>query len=467
MMKKHLTIAALLAAGAVAQAALAADLKACAHLKRAYPGTSVQQAQSNLRDAQNGSDPLLKAEAMYALAEIRYFGADVKGGDELVSQANAIWTGLPPTVPLALRLQDEAKKLMQAGDCRSAATTLKTAVSIAERAVPADESITYSILGDLVSYQAASANLATLKQTAPRLIAYWQKAGEPADSVSAPVYRRMVELYYQEEQYEPAAQMAQRNLRNGEQVYGTEHAALIPRLDDLAIAYYALLRYQDGEAAAERAAAIYQKTNPNGKARFVLGGQQKLESEMRRRYNQGDVAGALALGEQDIRRQQQQLDMDAQALHVAVTALEQEQVLARRAPLQTAERRARTRLMYAERPLAALRMNVAEILHAQQHYDQAQAMYQQAIDGYARSSADPLEAAGAKSALATLYRTRGNADEALRLQSEALEQLLPAFGPDHPDVIDSARELSMIYQRQHKTAEAAALAERVPALRGR
>ena len=123
MMKKHLTITALLMAGAFAQTAMAADQKACMHLKRAYPVASVQQAESNLRDAQNGSDPLVQAEAMYTLAEVRYFTADVKGGDELVRQANAIWSGLPPTVPLALKLQDEAQKLMQAGDCRTAATT--------------------------------------------------------------------------------------------------------------------------------------------------------------------------------------------------------------------------------------------------------------------------------------------------------------------------------------------------------
>ncbi|MHA4866102.1 tetratricopeptide repeat protein [Duganella sp. PWIR1] len=466
-MMKILTAAILMATSALLHAAAMdpAPLNCSTFNPTAKP-TPLADAERALQAARG--DSLAEANAMYVLAEAKYFSRDPAGGDAMIKQANAIWNEQPATVQLAVSLQSYARKLIKLNNCALASPLLHTTLSIAERAPESDEALVYGVLSDLMQVEVARRNVAAVTQNAPRLLAYWQRNGDPADSIAAPVYRRMIDLYYKDAQYTLAEPLATRNLNNGEQRYGAGHAALIERLLDLASVYYGQLRYAEGEAAFMRAAAISAKVDPRGATRFAPGAQQQLEDEMRRRYNQGDTAGALALGEQEVRQLAQALEADMQALQVATTARDaQPPGPTPRPALVAAALRARIKVASSEKALAAMRVRVAEILHAQQRYDQAQALYLQALDGYARYGADPLETAAVKSDLAMLYRARGNDTAALPLQAESFEILLLAYGISHPDVVDSAGELAAIYKRQGKKAELAALVERVPALRVR
>lgn len=459
---KKLLMAALLATSAMTQAAPVPPTRLfCLNIGYLKAATLLPQAETSLR-AVRGTGTPAEADALYAVADLKTAAAR----DALIKEANAIWAAQQPSAQLAAQLHEQARKLMQSGSCGVAAPLLRNALSMAEQFTPQDEAQIYDVLTDLVRIEAVMRDKALL-QNGPRLTAYWQQHGVPDDAIASQVYGNMAAVYFKDGQYALAEPLALRNLQSGERKYGPDHMALVPRLNDLASLYYGQLRYDEGEAALARVTAIQNKSNAVNVQR-PPNAQQRSEAEMRRLFNQGDIAGALARGEQDIAQLEQTAASDTQSLQAAVNARAEQPSGGAKANIQAdIERRARAKQAASIKLLAAARVRVAEIRHAQKRYDQARALYQQAIDDITRAGADPLETALVKSDLAMLYRVTGNDAAALAMQADALEVLLPTYGPLHPDVIDSASELAALYKRQGKSAELSALAERVPAIRAR
>lgn len=462
MIAKKLMMAALLAASAAAHAETPPAGLSCASKGYLNASTLMPQAQSNLR-AVRRSGTQAEADALYAVAELSTGAMR----DALIKEATAIWAAQPADARLVGQMHEQARKLMKSGNCMAAAALLRSTLPLAEQFMPRDEVQIHAVLADLVRVAAVQRDKAALLQNGPRLTAYWERQGMPEDAIASQVYSTLAAEYLKDAQYALAEPLVLRNLHNGEQKYGADHVALAPRLQDLASLYYGQLRFNEGEAAMERVATIQRNANA-ASAQRPLSAQQRSEADMRRLFNQGDIAGALAHGEQEVARLEPVASAATQALQAATKAREEHPPGSATAHmLARPEQQARYRMAASVGELAAARLRIAEILHAQKRYDQAQALYQQALGDIARAGGDALQTALAKSALAMLYRARGNQAAALPMQSEALELMLPLYGRDHPDVIGSARELAAMYQRQGQNAELAALAERVPALRAR
>jgi hypothetical protein len=448
--------AILTATGLLAAAAFADAVAACASDdKRSW--TQLEQD----RSAAHAQGPLAEADVLFAQAVRKAADREPTYSAELGQQASDLWRAAPPTAELAAELQQKARKAGYA-KCALAAPLLRTALAVAERAAGADAAQTTAILADLVRAESAAQDSKALAQDGARLMAAWAQHDEPADAEAAPLYRAMVDLYYRQQQYAQAEPLALRNLKNGEQAHGKEAAPLIGRLDDLAVIYYGQLRYAEGAALSQRARDIAIKAAPDSLR--AMGKRKKdTEAEMRRLYNDGKPAAALALGGQELKRLEQTAASDAAALQTAIKEREAATSAKQMEELGAAAQRARSASEGSEQQLGAMRVRVAQLHHSQRRYDLAEPLYQQALLNYTQAQADPLDMALVRSDLAMLYRARGDDERAAPLQQQALDVLLPAYGAAHPDVVECARELVLLYQRNGKPDEASALLERVPA----
>jgi tetratricopeptide (TPR) repeat protein len=455
--------AILLATASLAHAGVPPPLD-CKSPRLADATLTVAQAEQNLKAAHSKE---AEADALLAYAELKYVAREPTFSAALSTQANAIWHAAPATAELALRLQHRAQELRAMNNCALAAPLLRTAIAVSENASGADHAQTADILADLVIIEIAQDDTAALSRDGARLVQAWASHGDPADDIASPVYRKLIDLYYRQQQYAQAEPLALRNLRNGEQVHDKQAPALIERLDDLAAIYYGQLRFAEAEALSQRGDRLAVKDNPNT-FRVTKSRQRQVEGEMRQLFNAGKVSGALARGEQELKLLEKTVSDDATALQTAIKARE---AAGPGSPqidtLSAAATRASKQAESSESDLAAMRVRVAELYHHQRRYDQAEALYQQALLNYTQAQSEPLAVAPAKSSLATLYRARADYERALPLQQQALATLLAAYGADHPDVIDCARELALLYQHQGKTAEMATLSAQVPALQRR
>ncbi|MRW89983.1 tetratricopeptide repeat protein [Duganella sp. FT80W] len=454
MIKHTLSMAMLMAASSFAHA-LSPTQPACG----ATVSRSWEQLEQDLALART-KDPLAAAEVLHVQSVRKAATREATYAAELAGQANDLWRAAPATAELAATLQQHAQQ-MGMSTCALTVPLLRTALAISEKAVGADDARTIGVLADLVRADIGRRDDTALAQDGARLMAAWAAHGDPADAQAAPVYRKMIEYYYRQQQYAQAEPLALRNLKNGEQAHGKEAAALVERLDDLAVIYYGQLRYSEGAALSQRAKAIAVKAAPDSLR--AMGGRQKdVEAEMRKLFSNGDVRGAITRGEQELKSLEQTSNNYAAALQKALREREAATSASQMEQLSAVADRARSTAEASEKQLAAMRVRVAELYHHQRRYDLAEPLYQQALLNYTQAQADALELAPVKSDLAMLYRARADNERAASLQAQALEVLLPAYGPDHPDVIDSARELVLLYQRLGNPEAMAGVTARVP-----
>lgn len=450
---KLLTMAALLAASSFSHAA-------AVHCHQESLGDA--DAVRAERDVQSAQGPLERANALYTFAAQKAAAREPTYAMELADQAIALWRAEAATPELAAALRQRAL-VLGIDNCALTAPLLRTALAISERASGADHAQTVTVLADLVRADIARRDDKALALEGARLMAAWAAGGEPADDIAAPVYRRMIDLYFQQRQYAQAEPLALRNLQNGEQAHGKEAAALVLRLDDLASVYYGQLRYSEGAALTLRAETIAVKTDPDS-VRAKWGRQVDAERTMRKLFSEGDVAGAIATGQRELKRQEQLLEQESVTLAKAIQAREAATGTEQLTKLNEAVTHARLDVEGSDKKIGAMRVRLAELYHHQRRYDLAEPLYQQALVSYTQAQADALDVAQARSSLAMLYRARAEYQRALPLQQQALDAMLPAYGAAHPDVIDSARELALLHQRLNQPEAAAALAARVPAI---
>jgi tetratricopeptide (TPR) repeat protein len=413
---------------------------------------------------------LAEADALIDLAELSYSTMNRTTGDEQVAQAGAIWRDTPASPQLAARLQKRSQQLVERNNCAPAVALLRAAISISDQTVGPENVQTIAMLTELVRLDTLRRDEAALSQNVPRLAESWLKAGEPADDIASPIYRKAISMYDRQGQYTLAEPLALRNLKNGEAKPGITPQALSLRVYDLASLYYGQMRYDEAEALVRRGAALRGKETSRIDPKSEYGLQKQIEGEMRILFMSGDATGALANGEAELARLDKQVIEDKQAVEQAVAARTTPPGAsppsgAQKAALERAVTLARARQRQHEGYQTSMQVRVADLHHHLRHYEQAESLYLQALAAYA--NVKDVTVAVVQSSLATLYRARGDDTRAEPLQRQALDVMLVYLGNEHPDVIDSARELTLIYQRQHKTAEAAALAERVSAIRSR
>jgi hypothetical protein len=445
MMAAALLLAATPLAGA---APLANDF--CGTPRLSSYSRSQQQAEREVEQAR-ALNPLAEAAALYAHAELKYFLRDRAGAQTLADNALAIWSAEPPSASLAADLQQRARKLYTLDNCAMAAPLLRLALTISERAEGGAGTQTVSVLGDLVPLDVRQRNKAAIAANAARLADAWSRGGEPADAVSAPVYHALIDLHYDQQQYAAAEPLAQRALRNAELAYGKDEVRVAPRLDDLASLQYALMRTDDGQATVARATRIRAKP-PQPPSEYSH--QKDVEEQMRKLFKRGEVDAAIGLGERELAAMERTLLDDQRALSAAPPTPADPAIAARN----------RRRLEWHGSLAAALQVRLAELHHHRRSYVQAEPLYKHALARYESMDGDQTLIAATRSDLAILYRQTADYQRALTLQLQAFEFMLQAYGAAHPDVIDSAAELAAIYTAQGKTAEAALVAQKVPAI---
>lgn len=443
-MKPTLILAALLAASAHAQAEPVPPRACMPSPANTVPQTVAQMERERLAARSKG--PQAEAEVLFAYAVQKAAGREPTYAVELAAQANALWRAMPPTATLATALQRAAFKLEGPVACPLSVPLLRTALAISEQASGPEQAETVAVLAELVRVENAQRETKVLEQDGARLMAAWSKHSDPADKATAPLYRKMIDLYYRQQQYALAEPLALRNLHNGEQAYGKDAPQLIDRLDDIAIVYYGQLRYNEGEALSRRARDIALKHQP-ASLRAQPDLQQQLDVQMTQLFNSGDVKNAIAVGKQELAQLEQTLAGKEQALHQAIEAREAAAGAAQMEKLSVAATSARIDAERARSAIGNMRVRLAELYHHQDNYELAQSTYQQALIDFMEAQADPLEMAPAQSSLAMLYRAHGEYERALPLQQQAQAALLAAYGPQHPDVVESARELALLRQQ--------------------
>jgi non-specific serine/threonine protein kinase/serine/threonine-protein kinase len=95
--------------------------------------------------------------------------------------------------------------------------------------------------------------------------------------------------------------------------------------------------------------------------------------------------------------------------------------------------------------------DLAEIEFYEGRYDQAEPLYQQALDGLRRvRGADDPATLSVMNDLGALYYFRGRDEQAESLYKQALDGRRRALGPDHLDTLETMNDLAMLYTRQRK-----------------
>jgi tetratricopeptide (TPR) repeat protein len=416
---------------------------------RRSPQQLQQQAERAIREAQKRG-PQDQAGALYDYAELQYYARDPVGAQALVETAFGLWVTLPDSAALVADLQQRAAKLNTSNNCALARPLLVLALEMSERALGSAAPQTLSVLTDLVLQDAKQHNIAGISANGARLADAWSHNGEPAVAITAPVYHALVEVYYREQRYAVAESLAQRALHNAERAYGENNGQVAAWLDDIASLQFAVMRTKEAQATLARAKKMRNKPQQQQNEYTI---QKQIEEQMRKLFRNGEVDAAIKFGERELSKLEQALSEDQQVLDIiSATAIP-----------PGADASSRERLNRHANFAAAMQVRVAELYHSLRSYGQAEPLYQQALARYASLGSDELVIAAARSDLAMLYREQADYQRALPLQLQALDTLLPAYGVDHPDVIDSAAEVAFIYRAQGKASEAAQIAQKVPA----
>jgi tetratricopeptide (TPR) repeat protein len=420
---------------------------------RRSPRQLQQQAESAISTAQK-QGPQAQAGALYDYAALQYYARDLPGAQALAETAFGLWDTLPDSAVLALDLQQRAAKLNTHNNCALARPLLVLALEISDRALGAAAPQTISVLADLMSQDARQHNLEGISAHGARLADAWSHSGEPPVAITAPVYHALVEVYYRAQRYALAEPLARHALRSAELAYGENNGHVAAWLDEIASLQFAEMRTEEALATLERAKKIRNKPQwPQ--TEYTI--QKQIEEQMRKLFRNGEVDAALNLGERELSKLEQALSEDQQVQDIISAT-----------PMPSgADANSRERLNRHATFAAAMQVRVAELHHSRRRYALAEPLYQQALARYVSSGADELVIAAARSDLAMLYREQADYQRALPLQLQALDAMLPAYGPDHPDVIDSAAELALIYKAQGKSGAAAQIGQKVPAILAR
>jgi CHAT domain-containing protein/Tfp pilus assembly protein PilF len=225
--------------------------------------------------------------------------------------------------------------------------------------------------------------------------------------------------------YADALPLAHQAVELSEQAHGATHPAIVPSLNNLALAYEATGAYAKAEPVFLRALAIYRgSSGPNDPA--VATTLNNLGSLYR-------TMGAYAKAEPFFR----------QALAIKEKSLG------------------------PDHPDVATSLNnLAEMYRTVGQYGKAEPLYRRTLALYEAALGPSHLAAGvARNNLALLYDETGDYAKAEPLYREALAIYEQALGPTHPDVANTLNNLAGLYQATGLYEKAAPLYERALAVR--
>jgi len=449
-----------LLAAAFGQAHGAPDASAC----RALPVIGVDpaalsQASARLAEARNHpAEQLALADALsgLALASVRQNGrADLGIGEglapaELVRQSVAIWNAARPDARLARAVQERGIEFFNARQCELGRDVLEAAqrLSATGAAGPGPDGLVGArIAEDQLRVALAMSDDARIRRLAPEVTTALEAGARPLDPSETHMLAALVDYFAtQPEDHQQdlrlAEQFAQRILAlMPVDTPGTARKLLSWRLASI---YYAELRYPEAEAL--RARLLGDKPVPAMRKDEFAQQREALQALVRK----GDLDGALALARSTLDTRQQAFYASGQAVGDADFALARAKQdgatpATALAELTRGSAQAHVRENTERLRLAETQRYLGEILHARGDLDAAAAAYQQALGNFpAAGQLRSLDRAHTRSDLAILYRTRGELAKALPLQQQVLDELLPAVGEDHPDVIEARNEMALL-----------------------
>jgi tetratricopeptide (TPR) repeat protein len=223
--------------------------------------------------------------------------------------------------------------------------------------------------------------------------------------------------------------------------------------------YYAQLRFAEGEAL--RKELFKGRPEPAVVHDYFHYHRTQLGELVRK----GDLEGALNMARDLADQRQKAFDEAAQALDKAEADVARARAEAQKNPsaaspaLSQALRDsalARGRRSQGAVWLAQARSYLGEILHATGDLDAAAVAYEAALARFAEGyngtwpghTGTWEDRIRTRSALAILCRMRGDATRAQALQQQLLDELLPLFGEEHPDVKEARAELALLRKLQ-------------------
>jgi tetratricopeptide (TPR) repeat protein len=393
-------------------------------------------------------------------------GAGRASALDLLERAQAIWSRARPTPELAHALQDRGRVLRARNHCALAAAMFESALAVSDKIGTAAgagvDALAASIMRDAVLVAIAMGDDPTLNTLAPRLVAALGTDSTPLARHNLDVYLDVMAYYYKSEDNTRAEQVASRLLAHARAVPAPDES-LLRRLNyELASIYYAQLRYKEAEALV----ATLAKPFPGGVGHHAA--IKDTETRMIALVRGGDLAGALAVGQEALRLYEAKRDSAATALTAVETALEASAGANAPAPtlksLRDQVATARQERTIYQAALASAQGQVGELQHALGRHELALALYQQSLASHEVSGYGGLriyEVLRVRSDLALLYRARGETAKALALQQQVRAELLPLVGARHPDLLEAEREIAAM-----SAALPAAPADNVPAQAG-
>jgi hypothetical protein len=465
-MKPAPFLLALLLSGAMGSAA-AANLPACGlPMVDRDPGM-LARAESAVTAAGTapGEQDLLLAAALadLAAATARQPAASTRPAAgratalDLLERAQAIWSRARPTAELAQALRNRGRVLRAQNHCALAAGVFESALAVADKSGAAGDALAPSIMGEAVLVAAAMGDDPTMNSLAPRLVAALAADPAPLAQSNLDASLAVLAYYYKTEDNTRAEQVASRLLAHARAVPAPD-AALLRRLNyELASIYYAQLRYKEAEALV----AAQSRPFPGAIAHHAA--IKDTETRMTALVRSGDLARALAVGQEALTLYEAKRDSAATALTAAETALEASTGAGAPAPalksLRDQVATARQERAIYQAALAGTQGQVGELQHALGRHELA--LYQQSLASYEVSGYAGLriyDVLRVRGDLALLYRMRGDTAQALALQQQVHAELLPLVGPRHPDVLEAEREIAILSAAPGKDAPAQAAA---------
>jgi tetratricopeptide (TPR) repeat protein len=432
--------------------ASAAETSLCAALPLLPNDDAIAQAKERLAAAKaapsEGRLDVADASVVLASAILRRTGqvdVGLDGGPppfRLVQDALVIWSQARPDAALVRRIQAAEVPLLNAHQCRPALSVLQAAASAAQQA--GGDGLAIGIAHDTLRVALALNDAAAVRSAAPRWTAALQQLTSPLGLAELDVVFDLLAFDYRNEDNAGAEQLAQRALALLPRNLPSSPASARRLNAELASIYYAQLRFAEGEAL--RASLVTAKpAEQNAHAEFT-----RRRDALAAQVRSGDLLGAGTGLESALPAYERALETARSALAAAEgrqAALQADPATMKNALAQAARDAAGARGLVAASAmrLAELLDAAGEIEHAQGRLDAAIAFYERALATLNKDqAAGSVEAARFRSDLALALHARGKAAQALVLQEQVLQVLLPLYGAAHPDVREAQAELAAL-----------------------
>lgn len=443
-------LALLLAVWATTSAAAPLD---CQASPGRFDPNAVARAEAQLASARAQPDQLALADAlanMAAATAAQPGGATRKrdGRDsalDLLGRAQALWLAAPPDPAIARSLLERGRSQIAARHCSLALGLLETAIAVSDKAGGKDDPLTLAILRDLIQVAGAMDDDPTLHAFGDRLAASLATDPTPLAPSNLGAYLALNAYFYKTENNGPAERLMTRLLDRARSA-AAQDSALIRRMSaELASVYYAQLRYKEAQALFTVPPTAFR--DPRQEL------HRKTELAMAASVRSGDLAGALALGEETLARYEDERARIEPVL-AASTARRDAAVSERR--LDAADERkklaqAESEFRVLQSRIADMQGNVGEVQHALGRYPAALALYEKALSNYVSpDTVQVYQVARIRADLAQLHRTRGDLSAALAQQQKVHQALLPLLGAPHPDVREAESEIAALQAAQER-----------------